>query len=51
MPWTEGISRIALVLDPTLSQSATTGMPTRCGIVISLIILEELRFLMIINGN
>jgi len=51
MPWTEGISRIALVLDPTMSQSATTGMPTRCRIVILLSIREGSRFLMISRSN
>ena len=45
MLWTEGISRIALVLDPTMSQSATTGMPTRCRIVILLSIREGPKFL------
>ena len=40
MPWTEGISRIAVVLDRTMNRWAATGMRTRSRMVVLLSMRE-----------
>lgn len=45
MPRTEGILRIAVVLDRSMNRSATTGMLTRCRIVVLLSMREVPRCL------
>ena len=51
MPWTEGISRIAVVLDRTMNRWAATGMRTRSRMVVLLSMREVPRYLRIRGSN
>lgn len=51
MPWTEGISRIAVVLDRTMNRWAATGMRTRSRMVVLLSKREVPRCLIIRGSN